>query len=91
LEARFSYPSDIELGPDGRLYVADTYNHVVRAVDLSSGEVSTVAGTGEFGFSGDGGLATSAVLRRPFGLAFDAAGNLYIADTANNRIRIVAK
>jgi len=91
LEARFSYPSDIELGPDGRLYVADTYNHVVRAIDLSSGEVSTVAGTGEVGFFGDGGPATSAMLRRPFGLAFDAAGNLYIADTANNRIRIVAK
>ncbi|MEA2698118.1 MAG: hypothetical protein QOI66_2389 [Myxococcales bacterium] len=89
-EASLNYPRDIEFSPDGRLYIADSDNHRVRVVDLSTGNITTVAGNGTAGFSGDGGLATQAALKRPFGIAFDAAGVLYIADTFNNLIRKVA-
>jgi hypothetical protein len=61
----------------------------VRAVDLSTGVITRVAGSGHTGDEGDGGDAREAGLRRPFGIAFDAAGNLYIADTLNNLVRKV--
>ena len=70
----------------GNLYIADTYNHRIRKVDLA-GNISTVAGTGVAGFSGDGGRATGAQLSLPHGVAVDAAGNIYIADSQNSRIR----
>ena len=89
-KARLKRPHDLDFGPDGRLYVADTYNHVVRAIDLSTGIIQTVAGTGKAGFSGDGGPATSSRLRYPYGVAVDPKGRLYIIDTLNNRIRVVA-
>jgi sugar lactone lactonase YvrE len=88
--ATLNLPFDLEFGPDGRLYVSDTENHVVRAINLTSGVIETVAGTGTAGFSGDGGPATEAKLNSPYGIAFDSGGNLYIADTLNNRIRVVA-
>jgi sugar lactone lactonase YvrE len=88
-EARLDLPRDVEIGPDGRLYIADTDNHRIRAVDLATGVITTVAGNGSAGFSGDGGPAASAQLARPFGIAFDAQGNLYVADTFNDRIRVV--
>lgn len=91
IAATLSYPRDIELGPDGRLYIADSDNHCVRAVDLETGTISTVAGVGRLGFSGDGGPAARAELTRPFGIAFDGRGDLYIADTFNNRIRKVTR
>ncbi len=91
VSAKLNLPSDLEVGPDGRLYIAEVDNHVVRAVDLATGIINTVAGTGVKGFSGDGGQATLAQLRSPYGIAFDATGNLYIVDTENNRIRVVAK
>lgn len=72
---------------NGNLYFSDSSNHVIRRIDASTGNISTVAGTGIGGFSGDGGPATAAQFYYPEGLAFDAAGNLYIADTDNNRIR----
>lgn len=87
--AQLRWPRDVDLGPDGRLYVADTDNHRVRAVDLATGTITTVAGTGTPGFSGDGGSPARAALARPWGIAFDAAGNLYVADTFNDRIRVV--
>ncbi|HVR61735.1 MAG TPA: hypothetical protein VMU50_07530 [Polyangia bacterium] len=90
-EASIAYPRDIELGPDGRLYIADSDNHRVRAVDLTTGIINTVAGNGQPGASGDGGPATEASLKRPFGIAFDGNGDLYIADTFNNLIRKVAR
>lgn len=88
-EATFNEPFDLDFGPDGRLYVADTGNHVIRAVDLSTGIVETVVGTGEEGFAGDGSSPLEAELQEPYGIAFDDDGNLYIVDTLNNRIRVV--
>ena len=73
----------------GNLLIADAGNNRVRRVDAITGNISTIAGTGAAGFSGDGGPATSAKLNGPFGMAFDAAGNLYIADSANFRVRRV--
>ncbi len=87
LEATFNAPRELELGPDGSLYVADTDNHVIRAIDLESGVVRTVVGTGEPGMDAeDGKLATETRLSRPFGLEFDSDGNLYVMDTLNSRI-----
>ena len=89
--ALLNLPEDLELGPDGKLYVADTGNSVVRRIDLGTGIIERVAGTGKAGYSGDYGAPLQAQLDSPYGLTFDAAGNLYIADTLNNRIRIVRK
>lgn len=92
LEATFNAPRELELGPDGSLYVADTDNHVIRAIDLDTGVVRTVVGTGEPGKdSEDGKLATKTRLQRPFGLEFDPEGNLYVMDTLNSRILKVSK
>jgi len=87
IEASLNNPRDIVFGPDGRLYVADEFNHRIRAIDLTTGIITTIAGNGQEGFSGDGGLATEAALNRPAGLDFDSEGYLYIADTYNHRIR----
>jgi sugar lactone lactonase YvrE len=84
--AQVNNVKDLELGPDGRLYLADTDNHVVRAIDLGTGVIETVAGSGAAGAEADGLPAREAQLNRPFGIAFDAAGALYIADTFNSRI-----
>jgi len=90
-EAQLNRPEDMEIGPDGNLYFADTNNNRVRMIDLDTGTITTVAGTGERGYSGDGGQATAAQLSRPFGVAFDSAGDLYISDTFNSRIRKVKR
>ena len=89
--SRLAYPMGSALSPDGsRLYVADTFNNVVRAVDLTQHTVTTVAGTaGKAGYGGDGQAATSALLSYPTGVAVDQAGDLFIADTYNGRIREV--
>jgi PKD repeat protein len=78
----------VALDPAGNLYIADRFNHRVRKVS-PAGTITTVAGNGTAGFSGDGGPAGSAQLNEPFGVALDAAGNLYIADTVNDRVRRV--
>jgi sugar lactone lactonase YvrE len=91
LRAQINYPQDLEFGPDGRLYFADTNNHVVRAIDLRTGTIVTVVGTGVRGFAGDGGPALQAQLNRPFGIAFDPNGDLYVSDTFNGRIRRVKR
>lgn len=80
-------PQDIEFGPDGNLYIADSQNHRIRRVDFRTGIITTIAGTGTHGYSGDRGPAREAQLWRPWGLAFDRDGNLFICDTLNNRIR----
>ena len=89
--ARLDNPRGVALDRAGNLYIADGYNSRIRKVD-SRGTITTIAGTGEIGvgrggFSGDGGPATAARLNFPFDVAVDGAGNLYIADTSNNRIR----
>ena len=81
-------PSGMVFDRAGNLYVADTGGHVVRRID-PQGVVTTVAGTGEAGWSGDGGPAVAAKMRGPMRLTFDAAGNLYIADVNDMRIRKV--
>jgi uncharacterized protein (TIGR03437 family) len=87
--ARLSSPSALVVNPSGDLFVADCDNHAIRKVSADSGIITTVVGTGRVGFSGDGGLAGIASLSWPEGLAVDAAANLYISDTGNNRIRKV--
>jgi DNA-binding beta-propeller fold protein YncE len=90
--AQLDHPRDLEIGPDGALYIADTDNSVIRAVDLRTGIIRTVAGTGEIGLDADDDrLATETALARPFGIEFDPAGNLYICDTINSRILKVAQ
>jgi len=87
IEASFNNPRDIIFGPDNRLYVADEFNHRVRAIDLTTGTITTVAGNGIAAFVGDGGPATVSSLNRPAGLEVDAESHLYVADTYNHRIR----
>src|SRR5271157_2356151 len=86
--ASLTYPAGVAVDPAGNLYIADSYNNRIRKV--SGGTITTVAGNGAYGFSGDGGPATSASLYWPQGVAVDSAGNLYIADTGNQRIRKVS-
>ena len=86
-EAKLSFPADAILDSQDNLLIADTSNNRVRRVDGTTGVITTVAGTGTFGFSGDGGRADRATMRAPHGLAIDRLGNLFIADTFNNRVR----
>lgn len=80
-------PFDVAFDAAGNLYFSDTFNHRIRRVDAASGLISTVAGTGEAGYSGDGGPATRAALNEPYGVIVDRAGNLYTADRLNRRVR----
>ncbi len=84
--AQLSYPTGVEADRSGNLYIADAFNFRIRKVD-AEGNIATVAGDGTGGFSGDSGPATAAQLNVPYGVAPDGAGNLYIADTDNHRIR----
>jgi sugar lactone lactonase YvrE len=86
--AKINHPNGIAVDSEGNLFIADSNNQCIRKVD-SSGIVTTVAGNGSSGYSGDGGLATSAQLNNPNGVAVDSAGNLFIADSNNRRIRKV--
>ena len=87
--AEISAPYKLAFDATGNLFFADGGNNCVRKVDITSGIITTVVGTGTSGFFGDGGPATSARLASPSGVAFDANGNLYIADRGNARIRVV--
>ena len=73
----------------GNLFVCEATNHVVRRIDASTGVITTVAGTGEMGYSGDGGPATEATMYEPYSLAIDSAGNIYIVDRLNAVVRSV--
>jgi sugar lactone lactonase YvrE len=89
LSASFYGPTDIQFGLDGELYVADTVNSCVRRID-PDGVISTFVGQcGQVGYSGDGGAPADALVYDPFGLAMDADGNLYVADTYNQVFRVV--
>ncbi len=88
-DASLYQPTDLAFGPDGEMYIADTTNSCVRRVD-TDGVISTFAGScGEPGYSGDGGAPADALLQRPYGVALDDAGNVYISDTYNQVVRVV--
>jgi len=88
--AEINYVVGIGSDAAGNLYIGDNGTNRVRKVDVVTGVITTVAGDGAGGFSGDGGPAASAELADPLGSSLDAAGNLYIVDSLNNRIRMVA-
>lgn len=87
--AKIQNPQGQALDANGHLFFADTDNHHVRRIDANTGIITTIAGDGSQGFGGDGGLATSAQLRFPHGVAVAANGDVFIADTQNHRIRRV--
>ena len=87
--ALLNAPESVAVDAAGNVYVADNGNFVVRRIDGATGTITTVAGNGSFDYTGDGGPATDASLSNVFGLAFDMAGNLYIADQFNCVIRKV--
>jgi sugar lactone lactonase YvrE len=87
-KAKLNFPMSVEVGKDGNVYISDWGNNRIRRVQ-PDGIITTFAGNGEKGFSGDGGPAIEAALNGPVGLAADAAGYLYIADSGNNRVRVV--
>ena len=88
-QALLNGPFDVAFDSPGNLYFSDTFNNRIRRVDARTGVISTVAGNGEEGYSGDGGPATGAALNQPYGILLDRAGNLYIADRLNRRVRRV--
>lgn len=89
LYARLASPLGIAVDRWHNIYIADTLNHRIRRIDARTGRIYTVAGTGKPGFYNDGGNADMAGLRGPTALAFDDFGNLFIADTGNQRIRML--
>jgi sugar lactone lactonase YvrE len=89
IAAQLAFPDGVAVDPAGNVYVADRAAQVIRKIS-TGGVISTFAGTGKSGFSGDGGPATNAQLNGPTGLAFDSTGNLYVADTDNSCIRMIS-
>jgi hypothetical protein len=87
IAAKIRKPSGLFMDSCDNMYIGDEESHVVRRIDAVSGIITTIAGTGTSGFSGDGGPATAANLFRPAGVALDHSGNLFIADYSNHRIR----
>ena len=88
-DASLNMPHEILFDAAGDLFIVERDSHVVRKVDMATGVISTVAGTGQAGFSGDGGPAASALLRTPHSIAFDPSGRLLICDIGNHRVRRV--
>ena len=80
-------PFDVAFDAAGNLYFSDTFNCRIRRIDARSGIISTVAGNGDKGYSGDGGPATGALLNEPYGIVLDRAGNIFVADRLNCRVR----
>ncbi|HEU4724280.1 MAG TPA: hypothetical protein VFU59_03180 [Candidatus Eisenbacteria bacterium] len=85
--ARLRSPEGVELAANGDVYIADTANHAIRRVTALTGVITTVAGTGTAGYTGDGGAATSARLNGPESVTITATGDLYVADSGNNVVR----
>ena len=89
IEAKLNEPYEVRFDTAGNMFFVEMKNNIVRRVDAKSGIISTVAGTGKVGFSGDSGPATKAALNRPHSITLDNQGNLYICDIGNHRIRVV--
>lgn len=89
LEATFNLPHEIRFDKEGNYYIADMSNHAIRRVDAKTGVITTFAGSGTAGYSGDGGPANKAQLKQPHSIQFGADGNLYICDIGNHVIRKV--
>ncbi len=88
-QARLSFPFGVVVAPGGAVVIADTGNHRLR--EISSGRIFALAGTGQWGFLGDGQAASQAEFDGPEALALDLQGDLYIADTENQRIREIPR
>jgi len=89
VEAAVNNPYGLSIGPDGALYFCEIGNHRVRRLDLTTKRISTVAGSGKRGYSGDGGPALSADLNEPYEVRFDGGGNMYFAEMQNHLVRRV--
>src|SRR5262249_34492188 len=87
--AQVNNPYGLVVGPDGALYFCEVDNHRVRRLDLKTKRISTVAGSGEKGYSGDGGPALKAALNQPYEVRFDKQGNLFFAEMQNHVVRRV--
>jgi DNA-binding beta-propeller fold protein YncE len=85
--AQLNGPFDLGFDTSGNLYFSDTFNHCIRRVDAGSNVITTLAGCGEPGYSGDGGPATGARFNEPYGIAVDRSGNVYVADRHNHCVR----
>ncbi|MDB5391054.1 MAG: pknD 5 [Planctomycetaceae bacterium] len=88
-QAGIGGPFGVTIGPDGALYICETENHAVRRMDLKTGVITTVAGSGKEGYSGDGGPAIQATCREPYEVRFDKQGNMYFVEMKNHIVRKV--
>jgi uncharacterized protein (TIGR03437 family) len=87
--AQLNNPSSVAVDAAGNIYIADAFNQRIRRVSAATGIITTVAGTGRSGYTGDGGSSTSAQLSFPRAVLVDASGNIYISDTQNNVVRLM--
>jgi DNA-binding beta-propeller fold protein YncE len=88
--ALLNNPFDLAFGPDGNLIFSDTFNHRICKIDMRTGIITTIAGTGERGFDGDGGPATAAKLNEPYGVVVNGEKTIFFADRLNGRVRRIA-